>query len=210
MPRLKIHSLGPEQAWAVWHITETEEELSFLSLESCPETIVNPQKRLEWLSARALIQALLQHFGLAYQGLRKDEFGKPFLKEHAHHISLSHSYPYVAAQLDRSQLVGIDLEQPKEKLRTIAHRVFTPGEVDDAANDLVKLCIYWCAKEALYKLYGKRNLFFTDHLRIMPFDLSQAGLLMGKIQLPENETVVHLRYLVNSDFVMVYTGTQPG
>ena len=208
MPLLKINSLGIERAWAVWQIIEPEEELSFASLESCPEEIVNRQKRLEWLAARALIKSMLEDFGLYYSGLRKDEFGKPFLKEHPHQISLSHSYPYVAAQIDRLHPVGIDLEQPKEKLRTIAHRVFTVGEVNDAGNDLVKLCIYWCAKESLYKIYGKRNLLFTDHLRIMPFELSTAGGFIGKIQLPEAETVVPLQYLVMTDFVMVYTDTQ--
>lgn len=208
MPLLKINSLGIEQAWALWQITETEEELSFASLESCPEEIVNRQKRLEWLAARVLTKSMLEDFGLFYYGLRKDEFGKPFLKEHPHQISLSHSYPYVAVQIDRLHPVGIDLEQPKEKLRTIAHRVFTPDEVSDAGNDIVKLCIYWCAKESLYKIYGKRNLLFTDHLRIMPFDRLHAGSFVGKIQLPEAETVVRLQYLVMADFVIVYTGIQ--
>ena len=129
MPLLEIHSLGNEQSWALWQIDETEGELSFASHESCPEEIVNTHKRLEWLAARALIKSMLESYGLDYYGLRKDEFGKPFLKDHAHQISLSHSYPYVAAQIDKLHSVGIDLEQPKEKLRTIANRVFDKNEV---------------------------------------------------------------------------------
>ena len=207
MPLLKIHSLGKEQCWALWHITETEEVLSFASMESCPEEITNSQKRLEWLASRALIKSMLENTGLDYNGLRKDEFGKPFLKKHNHHISLSHSYPYVAAQLDRLQSVGIDLEQPKEKLKPIADRVFSREEVMGAGEDITKLCIYWCAKESLYKLYGKRNLLFTDHLRVMPFVLSEAGSLSGKIQFPGTEIVVHLSYIVSDDFVIVYTDT---
>ena len=208
MPLQKVYKIGTEQAWALWHIAETEDELSFISQESCPEDIVNFQKRLEWLAARALVKTLLEEFGLDYYGLRKDEFGKPFLKEHPHQISLTHSFPYVAAQIDRHHPVGIDLEQPKEKLKTIAHRIFNEDEVKDAGDDIVKLCLYWSAKEALYKIHGKRNLLFTHHLSILPFKLASSGKLVGQIKLPEKETTLQLRYTVMQDFVVVYTDTQ--
>ena len=208
MPLQKIQSLGKGQAWALWHIVESESELAYTAMESCPDEIQSPLKRLEWLAARALMRMMLEGIGLVYSGLQKNEFGKPFLKGHSLHISLSHSYPHVLAQIDKHQEVGVDLEQPKEKLRTIAHRVFSKEEVNDAADDIVKLCIYWCAKEALYKIYGKRNLLFTDHLRVMPFTLAQSGSLLGKIRLPENEMINHLRYIVKEEFVMVFTDTQ--
>lgn len=207
MPLSKIQSLGKQQCWALWHITETEEALSFLSMESCPEDIINSQKRLEWLAARALIKSMLEDAGLEYYGLRKDEFGKPFLKKHQHQISLSHSFPYVAAQLDGGTPVGIDLEQPKEKLKAIAHRVFSPEEVADAGDNIIKLCIYWCAKETLYKIYGKKNLMFTDHLKVSPFVLADTGTMTGKILFEGNEPAVRLGYLVEQDFVLVYTHT---
>ena len=207
MPSVKTKVLGKEQEWALWHITETEQELSFAAMETCPDDIIHEQKRLEWLAARALIKSMVEDFGLEYYGIHKDEFGKPFLKEHPHQMSLSHSFPFVAAQLDRNRSVGIDLEQPKEKLRTIAHRVFSPEEVKDAENDIVKLCVYWCAKESLYKIYGKRNLLFTDHLHVMPFSLSEHGSLIGKINFPGSETIVPLEYIVTKEFVIVYTGS---
>jgi phosphopantetheinyl transferase len=207
MPLLKTQVLGKERAWALWHISETEQELSYLSMETCPEDIIHEQKRLEWLAARALLKAIVEGFGLDYYGLRKDEFGKPFLKEQVHQISLSHSFPYVAAQVDRLQPVGIDLEQPKEKLKTIAHRVFSPEEAHDAGDDITKLCIYWCAKESLYKIYGKRNLLFTDHLYVAPFSMENIGRLTGKISAGEIEMVASLAYEVTPEFVLVYTAT---
>jgi len=205
MPLIKTQTLGKECAWGLWQIDETEEELSFLSLDSCPEDIVNEQKRLEWISARALTSALIGNFGLEYAGLRKDEFGKPFLKGLPHQLSLTHSFPYVAVQVDRWNPVGIDLEQPKEKLRHIAHRVFSPDEVLDAGGDITKLCIYWCAKESLYKIYGKRSLLFAEHLYISPFTLSDHGILTGRIQASGDEQTVHLTYDVTPDFVLVCT-----
>lgn len=205
MPLTKIESLGQLRSWGLWQIDESEPDLSFLSFESCPDEVIHPQKRLEWLAGRALIKTLVEKCGLTYEGLRKDEYGKPFLKTHPHSISLSHSFPFVAAQLDASHSVGIDVEQVKEKLRQVGPRVLSPGEIADAGNDLTKLCIYWCAKEALYKIHGRRNLLFSDHLQIKPFVLSAQGKLECIIELPEEKTRVQLGYRVTPEYVLVYT-----
>ncbi|MFZ6000070.1 MAG: hypothetical protein ACOYW3_06135, partial [Bacteroidota bacterium] len=79
MPITRIQKLGKESAWALWHINEPEEELSYDALESAPEEVVSSQKRLEFLAGRALIKELVTQAGLEYNGLRKDDFGKPFL-----------------------------------------------------------------------------------------------------------------------------------
>ena len=208
MPLSKIEPLGPDQAWGLWYINEAEPDLSFLSFESCPDDVAHPQKRLEWLAGRALVRALVEHLKLPYDGIKKDEFGKPSLKTHSHSISLSHSFPYVAAQIDSSHSVGIDVEQAKEKLRQVGPRVLTPEEVADANEDLTKLCIYWCAKEALYKIHGRRNLMFTDHLRIQPFQLAQAGTINGQIQVLPTKMNVKLGYRVTEEYVLVYTENQ--
>ncbi len=208
MPLSRIETLGIERAWGLWNIDEPEPDLSFLSFETCPEDIIYPQKRLEWLAGRALIRTLVESIDLSYEGIRKDEFGKPFLKKHPHAISLSHSYPFVAAQIDALQPVGIDVEQVKEKLRQVGPRVLAPEEVVDAQGDLVKLCIYWCAKEALYKIYGRRNLMFSDHLRIQPFTLADTGNLTGQILVVPKTITVRLGYHVTKDYVLVYTATQ--
>ncbi len=209
MPLSKIETLGKDQAWGLWNIDEPEPDLSYLSFETCPEDIIHPQKRLEWLAGRVLIRTLVEHINLPYEGIRKDEFGKPFLKTHPHSISLSHSYPFVAAQIDRNQSVGVDVEQAKEKLRQVGPRVLAAEEVDDAKGDLIKLCIYWCAKEALYKIYGRRNVLFSDHLRIQPFALSNKGILTGLISVPPVKIVARLGYRVTEEYVLVYTEKQP-
>ena len=136
MPLYKIENTGIESGWAIWHIEESEQELAFIAFEQTPEELYSEPKRLEWLAGRVLIKTLLEHHGLVYSGLHKDEFGKPFLRDLGHHISLSHSYPFVAAQLHVSQSVGIDLEQPKQKLLTIAPRVLSDMELKDAGQDL--------------------------------------------------------------------------
>ena len=205
MPLYKIENTGIESGWAIWHIEESEQELAFIAFEQCPEELYSEPKRLEWLAGRVLIKTLLEHHGLGYSGVHKDEFGKPFLRDLGHHISLSHSYPFVAAQLHVSQSVGIDLEQPKQKLLTIAPRVLSDMELKDAGQDLIKHCIYWCAKEAMYKIYGKRGLHFSNQLNIEPYSMHQSGELHGLISASNLKQNVNLIYQIESDFVLVYT-----
>lgn len=205
MPLYKIDSIGKESAVGIWHIQETEEALAYEAFEQCPEELVSQQKRLEWLAGRALIKKLVETYHLPYAGILKDEFGKPYLRELSHHISLSHSYPFVAAQIDPSQSVGIDLEQPKKKLLTIASRVLSPEELENAGTDIVKHCVYWCAKETMYKMYGKRGLHFSNQLNIEPFSLAENGLLKGMITAINQKLAVNLNYTIEKDFVLVYT-----
>jgi len=191
---------------ALWHVTENEDELRALALDDiCPQDIVSPLKRLEWLSGRILIRSLAKQQGIQYKGIIKDQFGKPFLKDSAHHISLSHSYPYVAAQIHPSHSVGIDIEQPKDKLLRIASRVLDAGELEDAGTDIVKHCIYWCAKEALYKIYGKRGLLFTNHLKVRPFQLQNNGELQGAIEFDNVNVFAELHYIVETEYVLVFS-----
>lgn len=194
---------APDSIWGFWKITEDESSLTAdVPVESVSVDIVNPRKRLEFLAGRALIKALLHHWNIPYQGLTKDTYGKPFLVGSTMHISLSHSYPYVAAILHRHKNVGIDLEQPKEKLLKIAPRILREDELQNAGSNIVKHCIYWCAKETLIKIHGKKDLVFSKNLLVTPFDLHKTGLLVGRIVAGNSETTIPLEYRVYTNFVV--------
>src|SRR5687767_7592174 len=98
MPLENLHR-DSTRAWALWKIDESEEILAaqIAHVETIPASITNPNKRLEFLAARVLLKELLASLELKFSGMMKDEFGKPFLKSSQFQISLSHSYPYVAA-----------------------------------------------------------------------------------------------------------------
>jgi 4'-phosphopantetheinyl transferase len=192
-------------AWGIWNITEEEPSLrALLKAEAVPPSITNQKKRLEYLAARALLQAMLHQRGLEYHGLTKDSFGKPFFVSHPLHLSLSHSYPYVAAVIDEGNPVGIDLEQPKKKLLAIASRVLSAAELADAGDDIVKHCIIWCAKESMIKVHGKKDLLFSKNLLIQPFERHRTGDLVGRI-VASVEMTVPMHYRVYDNFVLVVT-----
>jgi 4'-phosphopantetheinyl transferase len=193
-----------ESAWALWNIKEDEETLAAqIPFETVPESVRHPSKRLEFLAARVLIKTLLKEWNTDYNGLRKDEEGKPFFIGHNFQVSLSHSYPYVAAMIHRHQSIGIDLEQPKEKLLHIAPRVLNPAELKNAESDIIKHCVYWCAKEALIKVYGKRHLVLAKNLAIEPFSLQKQGNLVGSIIADNTTVTIPLFYQVYDNFVVV-------
>lgn len=203
MPVERIFS-SSESVWGLWRIHEDETTLAAeVPMDRISPTLTNPQKRLEFLAGRALIKSLLSEWEMTYPGLRKDSFGKPFLAAYDIQISLSHSYPYVAAVLHRNKNVGIDLEQPKTKLLRIAPRVLSGTELTDAGDDIVKHCIYWCAKEALIKIYGKKDLIISKNLLIQPFTLQTEGQLVGRILAGNTETAIPLAYIVARNFVVV-------
>jgi phosphopantetheinyl transferase len=206
MPLEKLEFQPDKRAWGIWKIMEDEQSLlnQVIDYESISNTITHPEKRLEFIAGRVLARNLLEALGRPFEGVVKDFFGKPFYKQNTFQLSLSHSYPYVAALTDINQSVGIDLEQVKKKLLKIGPRVLHASEQHDAGNDEIKHCIYWCAKEALVKIHGKKDLVFSEHLLIHPFKLEKEGQLTGKIIVNETESIIPLQYFVYDNFVVVF------
>lgn len=154
--------------------------------------ISHPSQRIEWLACRVAIRQLTEEQGAIYRGLQKDEFGKPHLTGSPWHISLSHTAGWAAAVLHRSRPVGIDIEPIREQFKRVVPRVLSESELAHAAGDPNRLAVYWCAKEALYKLYGKRQLTFREHLHIEPFADADSSLV-GHVRLPNHQEQLTIR-----------------
>ncbi|CAG4991226.1 hypothetical protein DYBT9275_00707 [Dyadobacter sp. CECT 9275] len=174
MPLVHSEKLEGNTTLFLWKLDEGEEELrarlgSKYNLEDL-ESITHPQKIREWLASRLLIQLLVEGNETIYEGTQKDEHGKAFLVNNNHHISLTHTHDYVAAVINPDLPVGIDMEKVDYKLQRTANKYLSPEEYAHADGELKTLCIYWCAKEALYKQYGKKKISFRDAIHVAPFD----------------------------------------
>jgi 4'-phosphopantetheinyl transferase len=204
MPLQKIEN-NQGNPWALWRIEEDETTFraELDGVEMIPEVISQPHKRLEWFAGRLLVKSLMEQVGLTFRGIVKDEFGKPFPAESSWQLSLSHSYPYVAAYLNHHHAVGIDLQHPKDKLLRIAPRILDPEELATAGQDIIKHCVIWCAKEVLIKVHGKKDLIFAKNLKISPFSMNSRGNLFGRIIVNQDVTVVPLYYEVHPAFTIV-------
>ncbi len=155
-------------------------------------SISHPAQRVEWLACRVAVRQLAEGQGLSYAGLQKDPFGKPHLVGLSGSISLSHTGGWAAAVFHRSRPVGIDIEPIRDQFSRVVPRVLSADEIAHADGNPSRLAVYWCAKEALYKLYGKRNLTFREHLHVEPFS-DGADTLIGHVRLPNHEEQLIIR-----------------
>ncbi len=192
---------------AIWNIEEPEdwflEKLRLDELEQAQLAVIKGHRRLEWLSARYLLSQML---GGVSGAMVKDENGKPHLEHLPLHISLSHSHG-LAAVIVSDRLTGIDIQKLVAKIERIAHRVLRPVELDSLQNErrIEHLHVYWGAKEALYKAYGRRELDFCKHILVepFPFDL-ENGKSKGQVIKDDFAADFDLHYQQIEDFILVY------
>ena len=189
----------------VWEAMEDEVTL-FADLPSSILTdaeyhaITHPKKRLEMLTSRLAIRTLASSIGVQFEGIKKDEHGKPYLYGSSFQMSITHSSKFMAVIMHPTHQVGIDIERPKEKMWRITERLFSPAEIKDIDHDLTNMSIYWSAKEALYKLYGKRSTDFRENLIIHKKDDG----LYGEIIMPEYHHIHRLYTIPVDNYILVY------
>ncbi len=191
--------LDPGTSFSIWKIEESAEELlAQLQLKhheiSYLDTLINGKRNLHWLSTRVLLRRMMNTD--EYIDCRVDSSGKPYLANFPHYISLSHSFDYAAVMVSKTKAVGIDIELIKDKIERIAHKFMSHQELNFISEDRIEqLYVCWCAKEAIYKLHGKKNISFLDHIRLEPFTYSQGGALQASLE-TGNQTN---RYTVHYD-----------
>jgi len=209
MPLIELKEVTRNRLLGIFKIEEPYSEL-LNSLDPAPldremlTSYANTTKRSEWVAARLLLRILCEHMNISFNGTRNDSNGKPFLQGHAMEISLSHSYPYIAVIADPEKEVGIDLEQPRSKLKYIAPRFLDDRELELCQNDIIRLSSFWCAKEALYKIYSKKGLNFKNEIHLYPLDDAPWKKLDGIIHKNGNESVYSIQCDYGEDHTLAY------
>nr|WP_234462383.1 4'-phosphopantetheinyl transferase superfamily protein [Adhaeribacter terrigena] len=87
----------------------------------------------------------------------------------------------VAVLLSDCFEVGIDIEIIREKILKLASKFLNDKELQQANQDLKKTCLYWSAKETLYKMYSRKKLLFKENLAVGPVWETEKGVLEGKV-----------------------------
>ncbi len=167
----------------VWRIEESAEY--FLGIMDITEASLakiakmNERRKIEWLAARHLLQQLLGEDVFCYS----NEFGKPILKNSDQHLSISHSRGLVTVIVSNFS-VGIDIQEIAPKIERVAPKFMRKVETEslNQPQKLEHLHIYWGAKEALYKAYGKKELDFRKHILVEPFSYLPKGQCFGRVE----------------------------
>lgn len=166
MPLLKEWEPDPHSLAAIWKIDE--EEAFFTAGTGVDATHINhPKRRLEHLAGRYLLQHLKEDFPLHH--IAPDVHDKPRIPEDKYRFSISHSFPYVAAQISDTHECGIDIQTWHRGMEALQDKFLSPGEQEAFSGNTAYLHLAWCAKEAAYKWNGRRSIDFIEHMRITSF-----------------------------------------
>ncbi|MEY4351213.1 MAG: putative phosphopantetheinyl transferase [Bacteroidota bacterium] len=127
------------------------------------------KRRKEFLGARLLRNQLLIKSIISY-----DDVGKPYLQDDPNrYISISHSGETVVLGV-ASFNIGIDIEKPQNKIHRIINKFADEDEKNlysfsqFSATDW--LTFIWCAKEAIYKLGGRKGVAFKEEIQLLSID----------------------------------------
>ena len=184
MPESYREILENQTEMVIWKITETETQLqNGLSLST--EALKRLSKRRSSIHRKGYlaIRQLLKSLGIPTEIHQYDDIGAPYLTD-GRFISISHTGD-AAAVVISSISVGIDLEHYKDKIKRVATRFLhaSEGERPKDLDEILYLTQLWTAKEALYKLYKKPGLIFSEQLFIQPFkkeDTTGRGSVIEK------------------------------
>lgn len=204
-------NISEKSILTLWKIEETVSfYLEYLGINEKDlislSNVSHPTKQLEWLASRTCAKHTMALFDLTFHGIGKDSFKNPYLiNHHTAYISLTHTNEYAAVVISLDEEVGIDLERISDKLSRVAHKFLKTSELKHSENNLTNLCIYWCAKESLYKWYGKKNLSFKENIYIEPFE-EKPSKLRGEIFIEGKLKTEHELFVIYfDDYVLTVT-----
>jgi len=195
-----------ESQICVLHNTYTSEEL--LHQFDYPDKYIHEMSKLQNEHRKREFLGLRLALKYCCNGVEKailhTSTGKPFVEDNRVKISFSHSREWIAVMIHPLMEVGVDIEQPTEKLKNIADRFLGKEEKSDfkTADNLDYLRIIWSAKEALYKIIGNDAYNFSAKLRVFPFNLKQNGEL--KVVYTDTGKIFEVHYMLNKEFTLAY------
>ena len=202
MPVYQTKNISDSIILGVWKITEQKEELlkQLLKIGFDESTIYqtkNEQRLKQWLATRLLLSNFFKKTAIIY-----DELGKPYL-DNDWRISISHSNEFVSIILNKKDACGIDIEKVSDKIARIKHKFLNPLDLENVITP-EHLTLYWGAKEALYKYYGKKEVLFIENLFIEEFSENNTSF-KGRIDMPDFKKTLLMKYEIIEGFILTYT-----
>lgn len=169
MPLFKTIPI-PDGLIGLWRFAETTADLL---PEFSGEELADPaflrytheKRKVEWLATRVLIRQLIgSDFAISYLNS-----GKPILRhDRFRYLSISHSRDFAAVILHEHLNVGIDIEETARDYNRIEKKYLSDVESIQTNKNPQLQCLYWCAKEAIFKLVDDEGIEFRQQIHIMP------------------------------------------
>lgn len=209
MPQYK--TIYVTDGWiSIWQISETPEELlCFFTPQELNrqefKKFTFEKRKTEWLATRVLLKELIGNsFTIAYT-----DAGKPLLDHPVYkHISITHSREFVAVFIHQNKEIGIDIESQNRNYAPILKRYLSESELSHTKDNTSVPCLYWCAKEALFKMVEEQGIDFKKQFEILAADPGREQLLARYISAQQASTF-RLNYITFNDHCMVWVVNEP-
>lgn len=181
----------------VWKLEESESELlELISLSDNDKnklsSISSEKRRVEIIATRVLMQSI---------GLKEEIYyieKIPFCNNG--YICISHSKSLVTVIWHPNYKTAIDVEEIKDKILNVSDKVFSDSEIYFCRNDKKKLTILWNCKEAIYKIFGDKDLIFKTEITVCPFSFEN-----NKILAIVKKNNIEKKYILN--FIEIHKNT---
>lgn len=177
MPLYKTIKIAEDTQLLVWKITESLEELSSaVELKTVCTDRLDSMKSEQHKRGFLSVRRLMQEIGYSDFDMYYGADGKPHLTD-GKNISITHSYDFSAIMVS-SRNIGLDMEIRREKVIKIADKFMEnefsyldPTHLEDYVRRLI---VIWGVKEALYKMFSRKNLSFKQNIDVHPFAMEDA------------------------------------
>jgi 4'-phosphopantetheinyl transferase len=194
----------------VWQLSETLDELlPFFSDQELKDPVylqyTHEKRKIEWLATRSLIKLLIgPDFTISYA-----ESGKPILKHTRYgNISISHSRYFAAVYIHEKLHVGLDIEDSARNYNSIEKRYLSDEELLQTGKNPLLQCLYWCAKEAIFKLVPDQDIEFRNQIHISLFNPEVEDHFPVKFKSGKGDSIHELYFEVFNGHCMVWVASE--
>lgn len=156
----------------------------------------HPAKKMEFIATRLLKESLFPN-----SAIQHSEIGAPFLEADypTPYISISHTTNMVGIATS-SFPIGMDLEPISHKAKKIMHKFLNEKELLQLnCEDEKEITRAWSAKEALYKLAGRKEILFQEDLLL---EKLSADTWQGTICNPDGHLTCPLRFFQSEHTIL--------
>ena len=187
---------------SLWKITESWTELIKLfendaEIKALIRNFKSDVKKKQFLASRFLLK---MEFG-DWKTLHSIN-GKPRPINNSIEISITHDRG-IAGIIKSINPCGIDIQEITPKVMRIKSKFINENDIYFLSEKEKDLTVLWCAKEALYKINGKPNIFFKEHMIIQKSN--EENIVIGKIIHPEFQKDYKLKVHFIENYCLVYT-----
>ncbi len=193
-----LSAILPETYLCLWKIDEPTEFFEQLPMEWPAVKTNHSIKHLESLAARFCLLGLCERLGIENTLFAQDERERPYFVDSEWKISLTHSFPYIAAACSLTKEIGIDIEKKGRKIEKIAPRFLNPTEYKELKDHPVNLTLAWSIKESIYKAANMPGLSLRDAIVLK----SDGATMSGKATLLGTEKSASYYWEEFDEFVL--------